>query len=164
MIESFALMAVVTVLWGWFSYSLSFGLGNSVIGGLHNLFVKGVGASPDLDYAPTIPAQTFHGLLIDGCHHYSRTDCRSVRRAHEVQRNAGVYDFAVSCRVRPDGAYGMGQGRPSECIAGRAFPGARFCGGNGRAPHLRNFSLGVRLVSRKAPGIRKSRRRRTAWC
>jgi Amt family ammonium transporter len=59
MIESFALMAVVTVLWGLFSYSLSFGLGNSFIGGLHNLFVKGVGASPDLDYAPTIPAQTF---------------------------------------------------------------------------------------------------------
>lgn len=59
MIESFALMAVVTVLWGLFGYSLSFGLGNSFIGGLHNRFVEGVGASPDLDYAPTIPAQTF---------------------------------------------------------------------------------------------------------
>jgi ammonium transporter, Amt family len=52
MIESFALMAVVTVLWGLFSYSLSFGLGNSFIGGLHNQFVEGVGASPDLDYGP----------------------------------------------------------------------------------------------------------------
>ncbi len=59
MIESFALMAVVTVLWGLFGYSLSFGLGNSFIGGLHDRFVEGVGASPDLDYAPTIPAQTF---------------------------------------------------------------------------------------------------------
>lgn len=34
MIESFALMAVVTVLWGLFGYSLSFGLGNRFIGGL----------------------------------------------------------------------------------------------------------------------------------
>ena len=57
--QSFALMAVITVLWGLFSYSLSFGSGNSFIGGFHNLFLKGVGASPDPDYAPTIPAQTF---------------------------------------------------------------------------------------------------------
>ena len=30
-----------------------------MIGGLHNIFLKGVGAAPDADYAPTIPAQTF---------------------------------------------------------------------------------------------------------
>jgi Amt family ammonium transporter len=59
MMQSFALMAVITVLWGLFSYSLSFGSGNSFIGGLHNLFLRGVGAAPDADYAPTIPAQTF---------------------------------------------------------------------------------------------------------
>jgi Amt family ammonium transporter len=59
MMQSFALMAVVTVLWGLFSYSLSFGPGNSFIGGFQNLFLKGVGAAPDADYAATIPAQTF---------------------------------------------------------------------------------------------------------
>ena len=59
MMQSFALMAVITVLWGLFSYSLAFGSGNSFIGGLHNLFLRGVGAAPDADYAPTIPAQTF---------------------------------------------------------------------------------------------------------
>ena len=59
MMQSFALMAVITVLWGLFSYSLSFGSGNSFIGGLHNLFLRGVGAAPNADYAPTIPAQTF---------------------------------------------------------------------------------------------------------
>jgi len=59
MMQSFALMAVITVLWGLFSYSLSFGSGNSLIGGLHNLFLRGVGAAPDADYAATIPAQTF---------------------------------------------------------------------------------------------------------
>src|SRR5579859_6874667 len=59
MMQSFALMAVITVLWGLFSYSLSFGSGNSFIGGLHHIFLQGVGASPDGDYAPTIPAQTF---------------------------------------------------------------------------------------------------------
>lgn len=59
MMQSFALMAVITVLWGLFSYSLSFGSGNSFIGGFHNLFLSGVGAAPDADYAATIPAQTF---------------------------------------------------------------------------------------------------------
>ncbi len=59
MMQSFALMAVVTVLWGLFSYSLCFGPGNSVIGGFQNLFLRGVGAAPDSDYAATIPAQTF---------------------------------------------------------------------------------------------------------
>src|SRR5947209_9172769 len=59
LMQSFALMAVVTVLWGLFSYSLSFSAGNSFIGGFQNLFLRGVGASPDPDYAATIPAQTF---------------------------------------------------------------------------------------------------------
>ncbi len=59
MMQSFALMAVITILWGLFSYSLSFGPGNSVIGGFQNLFLKGVGSAPDADYAATIPAQTF---------------------------------------------------------------------------------------------------------
>jgi ammonium transporter, Amt family len=59
MMQSFALMAVITVLWGLVSYSLAFGAGNSFIGGLHHLFLRGVGAAPDADYAATIPAQTF---------------------------------------------------------------------------------------------------------
>ena len=59
MMQSFALMAIITVLWGLCSYSLSFGSGNSFVGGFQNLFLRGVGAAPDADYAPTIPAQTF---------------------------------------------------------------------------------------------------------
>lgn len=59
MMQSFALMAVITVLWGLFNYSLSFGSGNGFIGGIQNLFLRGVGAAPDADYAVTIPAQTF---------------------------------------------------------------------------------------------------------
>jgi Amt family ammonium transporter len=59
MMQSFALMAVVTVLWGLFSFSLAFGPGNGFVGGLHHLFLRGVGAAPDADYAGTIPLQTF---------------------------------------------------------------------------------------------------------
>src|SRR5690242_8929872 len=59
MMQSFAMMAIVTVLWALVEYSLAFGAGNSFIGGLHHLFLRGVGAQPDADYAATIPLQTF---------------------------------------------------------------------------------------------------------
>src|SRR5215467_5451275 len=59
MMQSFALMAVITILWGLFSYSLSFAAGNRFIGGLEHVLLRGVGAAPDPDYAATIPAQTF---------------------------------------------------------------------------------------------------------
>jgi len=59
MVQSFAMMAVITILWALVSYSLAFGSGGSFIGGLHNLFLRGVGPQPDADYAATIPLQTF---------------------------------------------------------------------------------------------------------
>jgi Amt family ammonium transporter len=57
--HSFILMAVVTVLWAVVGYSLAFGEGNSFIGGMQYLFLHGVGAAPNSDYAGTIPQQTF---------------------------------------------------------------------------------------------------------
>jgi Amt family ammonium transporter len=57
--HSFAMMAIVTILWGVVGYSLCFAPGNGLIGGMHHAFLNGVGAAPDPDYAPTIPAQTF---------------------------------------------------------------------------------------------------------
>jgi Amt family ammonium transporter len=59
MMQSFALMAIITALWALVSYSLCFGSGNSFVGGFHNIFLRGVGAQPDPDYAATIPLQTF---------------------------------------------------------------------------------------------------------
>ncbi len=59
MMQTFAMMAVITVLWALVTYSLAFGDGGSFIGGLHNVFLHGVGLAPDKDYAATIPLQTF---------------------------------------------------------------------------------------------------------
>jgi Amt family ammonium transporter len=59
MMHSFILMAVVTVLWAVVGYSLAFGEGSSFIGGMQYLFLNGVGAEPNADYAGTIPQQTF---------------------------------------------------------------------------------------------------------
>jgi Amt family ammonium transporter len=59
MLQSFAMMAVISILWALVGYSLSFGSGNSFIGGFHSLFLRGVGLQPEADYSATIPQQTF---------------------------------------------------------------------------------------------------------
>src|ERR1019366_1303730 len=59
MMQSFAMMVIVTVIWGIVGFSLAFGPGNSFIGSFQHLFLHGVGTAPDPAYAPTIPLQTF---------------------------------------------------------------------------------------------------------
>src|SRR6266567_9620098 len=59
MMQSFILMAVVTVLWAVVGYSLAFAEGTPFVGDLRYLFLDGVGSAPNADYAGTIPHQTF---------------------------------------------------------------------------------------------------------
>src|SRR6201997_5295735 len=59
MMQSFALMAVITVLWALVGYSLCFGGNGPVIGGVEHAFLRGIGAEPNADYAGTIPQMTF---------------------------------------------------------------------------------------------------------
>src|SRR5450755_598873 len=59
MMQSFALMALITVLWALVGYSLCFGGNGPVIGGFEHAFLRGVGAEPNADYAGTIPQTTF---------------------------------------------------------------------------------------------------------
>ena len=46
MMQSFVMMAVMTILWALVGYSLAFAPGNSIIGGLDHLFLNGVGTEP----------------------------------------------------------------------------------------------------------------------
>src|SRR5437899_1287105 len=59
MMQSFALMALITVMWALVGYSLCFGGNGSVIGGFEHAFLRGVGADPNPDYSGTIPQMTF---------------------------------------------------------------------------------------------------------
>jgi ammonium transporter, Amt family len=59
MLKSLICVGIATLLWFLVGYSLVFSEGNSFIGGLDFAFLRGVGAEPNLDYAPTIPQQTF---------------------------------------------------------------------------------------------------------
>jgi ammonium transporter, Amt family len=59
MMQSFAMMGLVTILWALIGYSLAFGHGNAVIGGFEHVFLRGVSLQPNPDYAKTIPEQTY---------------------------------------------------------------------------------------------------------
>jgi Amt family ammonium transporter len=59
MMQSFAMMGLVTIIWAIAGYSLAFGHGNAFVGGFEHLFLRGVGLTPNPDYAPTIPEQTY---------------------------------------------------------------------------------------------------------
>lgn len=60
MMHSLVLMGVVSVLWVLFGYSVAFGEGNAFFGNpWQHFLLRGVGAAPDADYAPTVPAQSF---------------------------------------------------------------------------------------------------------
>ena len=59
MMQSFSMMALITVIWAVIGFSLCFSPGTSFIGGFQHLFLHGVGAAPDPTYAGTIPFGTF---------------------------------------------------------------------------------------------------------
>jgi Amt family ammonium transporter len=59
MMQSFGLMVLITILWALVGYSLCFGSGGSILGGLQHMFLRGVGGAPNPAYSGSIPQQTF---------------------------------------------------------------------------------------------------------
>ena len=59
MMQSFIMMAVMSLLWAAIGYSLVFAPGTPWLGGLDFAMLRGVGATANSDYAPTIPHLTF---------------------------------------------------------------------------------------------------------
>jgi Amt family ammonium transporter len=59
MMQSFALMALISVLWALVGYSLCFGGDGHFIGNFQLALLRGVGVNPNPDYAATIPQLTF---------------------------------------------------------------------------------------------------------
>ena len=60
MAQSLILMAIVSMLWMVYGYSMAFGAGNPYCGNpLQYFMLRGVGAAPNPDYAPTAPQESF---------------------------------------------------------------------------------------------------------
>lgn len=59
LMQCMSCLALISVLWGIYGYSLAFSKGNAVFGGFDWLMLKGVGELPNPDYAATIPHAAF---------------------------------------------------------------------------------------------------------
>ncbi len=59
LMQCMACLALISVLWGIYGYSLAFGRGNWLFGSFDYFMLKGVGATPNPDYAKTIPQAAF---------------------------------------------------------------------------------------------------------
>ncbi len=59
LMQCMACLALISVLWGIYGYSLAFAPGNSLFGGFDYLMLNGVGAAPNPDYASSIPHAAF---------------------------------------------------------------------------------------------------------
>ena len=130
MMQSFALMALITVLWALVGYSLCFGGNGPVIGGFEHAFLRGVGADPNPDYAGTIPQTDFHGVSVDVCDHHAGADYGSDGGADEVQRRSVLFMIAVvSGGVCPMAHMVWGKGGFLNASLGGRFPTLDFAGG-----------------------------------
>jgi ammonium transporter, Amt family len=59
MMQSFAMMGLISLLWALVGYSLAFGGDGPFVGNFSFAFMRGVGMDPNVDYAGTIPHLTF---------------------------------------------------------------------------------------------------------
>jgi Amt family ammonium transporter len=59
LMQCFACLSIISLLWVLYGYSLAFSKGNAFFGGFDALLLKGVGAEPNADYAATIPQSAF---------------------------------------------------------------------------------------------------------
>lgn len=157
MMQSFTLMALITVLWALFGYSLAFGPGNAFVGGLDHLFLRGVGGQPDPDYAGTVPAQSFMifqlmfaiitPALITGA--FAERMKFSAMIAFMVLWSVIVYD--------PMAHMVWGKGGFLNAAAGGSFPTLDFAGGtvvhitSGVSALVCALYLGKRVGFPKAP-------------
>ncbi len=145
MMQSFALMGLVTVLWALVGYSLCFGGNGPVIGGFEHAFLRGVGAEPNADYAGTIPQATF---MVYQLMFAIITPALITGATAERMKFSGTMLFMTLWFLfvyAPLAHMVWGKGGFLNAALGGKFPTLDFAGGS-------------------VPAIRSSRCRRTAWC
>ena len=150
MMQSFILMAVVTVIWAVVGYSLAFGGSAPFIGDLHFAFLNNVGGAPNPDYAATIPQQTFmvyqlmFAIITPAliCGAFAERMKFSAMLLFTVLWSLLVY-FPMAHMV-------WGKGGLLNAFSGGSNSVLRFRRRHGGSHHLRRFRAGVRAVSGQA--------------
>ncbi len=146
MMHSFILMAMVSVIWAIVGYSLAFGEGLPFIGDLRYLFLNGVGAAPNPDYAATIPQQTF---MIYQLMFAIITPALISGAFAERMKFSAMMLFTVLWLFivyLPLAHMVWGKGGLLNAFSGGRIPVPRFRGRNGGAHQFRGLGAGVRAL------------------
>ena len=153
MMQTFAMMAVITVLWALVTYSLAFGEGNAFIGGLHNVFLHGVGLAPDPKYAATIPLQTF---MVYQLMFAIITPALITGAFAERMKFSAMLVFMVLWALfvySPMAHMVWGKGGLLNASLGGRFPTSGLCGRDGGACDFGGFGAGDGALSGEAAGV-----------
>ena len=153
MMQSFAMMAIVTITVGDLRLHAGFRRRQQFYRRTSQSLSAGVGAAPDPDYAATIPAQTF---MVYQLMFAIITPALITGAFAERMKFSAMAVFMVLWSIvvySPDGPHGLGQGRTAERFTGRALSYARFRRRDGRPHYVRSFCPGMRAVSRQTSRI-----------
>ena len=148
MMQSFAMMALISVLWALVGYSLAFGGDGPFIGNFQFAFMRGVGMEPNADYAATIPHLTF---MIYQMMFAVITPALITGATAERMKFSGPCLFMTLWFLMvyaPLAHMVWGKGGFLNA-AGRKIPVAGFCRRHGGAYHLRRIRAGLRAVHGK---------------
>ena len=84
--QSFILIALVSLEWIYLGYTMSFGPDvGGIIGDLSMIGLKGVGAAPNPGLRADHSSICFHDLSVHVRGDYTGTDYRGLCRAHEIR-------------------------------------------------------------------------------
>ena len=154
MMQSFALMALITVLWALVGYSLCFGGDGPFIGNFHMALLRGVGALPNADYAGTLPQSTFmvYQLMFAIITPALITGATAERMKFSATVLFMTLWFFVVYAPMAHMVWGKG-GILNASLGGR-FPTLDFAGGTvACSRHFGRFRAGMRVVSRETRGL-----------
>ena len=130
MMQSFAMMALVTVLWAIIGYSLCFRFGQQLHRRSRARLPAWRGRRARRRLRCHHPAADVHDLPVDVRHHHSGAHLRRICRAHEVQRHAAVHGRYGRCVVYAPMAHMVwGKGGLLNASLGGRFPTLDFAGG-----------------------------------
>ena len=108
--HSFFILALISVQWVLWGYSLAFGADvGGFIGGLEWLGLSGVGQEPYRRLRGDDPARALHGLPDDVRRDHPGPDHRRLRRAQALQGVRPLHPALGDARLRPGRALGLGQ-------------------------------------------------------
>ena len=124
--HSFFILALISVQWVLWGYTLAFGPDiGGIIGGLDWLGLRGVGAGAERRLRGDDPALGLHGLPDDVRRDHPGADHRRLRRAQALQGVRHLHPALGDARLRPGRALGLGRRRlAARCSARSTSPAA----------------------------------------